>query len=58
MLRHRARIPMSGMMVLRTGRVECSAKIAMAALFNAPPAKRLLLDHDRSRSIFLRDPFT
>jgi hypothetical protein len=40
------------MMVAPPERVECSAKIAMAALFDAPPTKRLLPDWDRTRSIF------
>jgi hypothetical protein len=40
------------MMVLRTGGVECPAKIAMAVLFSGHPATRLLLDHGTLREDF------
>jgi hypothetical protein len=46
------------MMVLRSERVECSAKIAMTALFNAAAATCLLPNYDPPRSIFLGVPVT
>jgi hypothetical protein len=44
------------MMVPSFEGVECSAKIAMTALFKASAATRLLLNYDPPRSIFLNAP--
>jgi hypothetical protein len=43
----------SGMMVLLSKAVECSAKIAMTALPSRGAAMRLLPEHDLRRRIFL-----
>jgi hypothetical protein len=44
---------MSGMMVLLSKGVECSAKIAMTALQRRVAATRLLPEHDLRRCILL-----
>jgi hypothetical protein len=48
---------MSGMMVLLSNAVECSAKIAMTALRSHLATTRLLPEHDWRRRIFLGPRF-